>query len=69
VPELPDVPEVPEEPEVPLEAAFSLVPTSPEAFITKVVFSDPWVVRPVNFILSNSADDPLVTTLFQFGIL
>ena len=68
VPEEPLVPDEPSEPLVPEDAAFSLVPTSPLLLITSVVFSDPWVERPVNFKSFNSALEPLIITFFQFGI-
>jgi len=67
-PLVPDEPLEPEDPDVPLDAAFSLVPTVPSLFITRVVFSDPWVERPVNLISFNSALLPLSITFFQFGI-
>ena len=58
----------PDDPLEPEDAAFSLVPTSPALLITSVVFSDPWVERPVNLSSFNSALLPLSTTFFQFGI-
>mgnify|MGYP003630136539 FL=1 len=40
---------MPDEPEVPDEAAFSLYPTTPLEFITKVVFSDACSANPSSF--------------------
>jgi hypothetical protein len=81
VPELPEVPEVPDEPdepevpdepdepEVPDDAAFSLYPSCPVAFITSTVCSVEWLGSvPTKFILSESNVISSLASISNIGI-